>query len=117
MTWVADTVAGLALILAVLGTSQFVGPMCEKYILTNDSLQFVMFGQIKVWKCPFFDIIEISQLSFLNMLFIPGLHLMTKPFARYILIRRRRAIFRYIVITPDNADQFIHIVRRKMGKT
>jgi hypothetical protein len=105
--------AGLVLVVIVLGASQILGPRCGKYRVIDDSIELVMFGKLRVWRCSFEDISEIQLISFARSFIIPALHLMNRPFGQYVLLRRRRGVFRAVLITPDQPEEFVEIVRRK----
>jgi len=115
MTLAGNILAGLVLVTFVLGVSQIVGPHCGKYRITNDSIEFVMFGRLRVWRSSFKDITAIRLISFARLFTILALNLMNRPFARYVLVRRRRGIFRAVVITPDQPEDFVKTVKQKMG--
>jgi hypothetical protein len=84
--------------------------------MTDHSIEFVLFGSFCVWRCPFNDIIDIRLISFVRLLTIVGLNLMNRPFAKYVLVRRRRGIFKAVAITPDQPQEFVRIVREKLEK-
>ena len=106
--------AAFALSVIVLGASQILGPRFGKYRVADDSIEFVMFGKLRIWKTAFEDIGDIQVISFVRALFLPALHLMNRPFAQYVLVRRRRGLFRWVLITPDQPQEFIRIVREKI---
>jgi hypothetical protein len=115
MTMMSNIFAGLALLVVVFGGSQIAGPYCGKYRITNDAIEFVMFGTLRVWHSSFEDISDIRLVSFVRLFVLPALHLMNKPFAQYVLVRRRRGVFRWVVITPDQPQEFVRIIRDKIG--
>src|SRR5262249_31684629 len=107
-------IEGLVLIHIVLGFQQFVGPRCCKYRITDSAIEFVWFG-VRAWRCSFEDIRDIEILSFIQMLVLPSLHLMNRPFARhYLLVRRRRGLFRWVLITPDKPNEFLKALRDRI---
>jgi hypothetical protein len=107
--------AVLVFLVIVLGGQQLVGPRIGKYRITDTSIQFILFGNLPVWKSSFDDILDIQSISFGRMLIAPSLHLMNRPFAQYVLVRKRRGLFRTAVITPDDAEKFVNLVRQKTG--
>lgn len=115
MTIVAIFIAGLVLATVVLGTSQFLGPRCGKYRLSDDAIEFVMFGTLRVWRSSFLDISDIRPISFGTLFVYPALHLMNRPFGQYVLISRRRGVFRWVVITPDQPEEVVRFIREKIG--
>ena len=117
MTCAGNILAVLALLGIVFGFSQIAGPYCGKYRVTDNSLEFVMFGNLRVWRTPFEDVSDIQLISFARSFVIPALHLMSRPFAQYVLVRRRRGVFRNVLITPDQPQEFVRIVRQRIGNS
>jgi hypothetical protein len=48
---------------------------------------------------------------------LPALHLMNRPFAQYVLVRRRRGVFRWVLITPDQPEEFVRTIREKISQS
>jgi hypothetical protein len=120
MATLISVLGGLALIAVVLGGSQFLGPHGAKYTITENSIELNIFGKFRVWRTSFQDISDIQIISFSNVLTTSrfGLSLMNRPFARrYVLVRRRRGIFRNVLITPDRPEELVKMVREKMTKS
>jgi hypothetical protein len=116
MTPTSTIFLGLALAVVVLGAAQILGPRCWNYRLTNDSIEFVMFGRFRVWRSSFKDITDIKPVSFVRLFTIFALSLANRPFfARCVLVWLRRGVFRAVVMTPDQPDDFVHSVRQKIG--
>ena len=115
MTTAAYIVSGLALIVVVFGGSQLAGPYFGKYKITDSSIEFVMFGKLRVWRSSFEDITEIQLVSFARSMILPSLHLMNRPFGQFVLVRRRRGMFKAVLISPDQPQEFVRIVRQKIG--
>ncbi len=109
--------AGLALAVFVVGGSQFLGPRCGKYRITDDSLEFVMFGRFRVWRSSFKDVADIRPVSFFEMQKVLAIGLMNRPFAQYVLVETRRGIVRRVVITPDHPQEFVRVVRDRIENT
>jgi hypothetical protein len=116
MTSASDIFLGLAPAVIILGAAQILGPRCWKYRLTNDSIEFVMFGKFRVWKSSFEDITDIKPVSFVRLFTTFALSLANRPFfARCVLVRLRRGVFRTVVMTPDQPDDLVQSVRQKTG--
>jgi hypothetical protein len=112
---------GIFLILAaivIIISSFFLGPYISEYKLSEHSIEFVIFGKIRVWKISYHDISDVYPTSLISILLNPhfGLTLMNRPFTRYVEIHKRRGIFRYLLITPDAPQEFVRTVRQKIGK-
>ena len=117
MTPASNIFFGLALAVIVLGVAQILGPRCWKYRLTNDSIEFVMFGRFRVWRSSFEDITDIKPVHFVRLFTTLALSLVNRPFfARCVLVRLRRGVFRAVVMTPDQPEDLIKIVRQKIGQ-
>jgi hypothetical protein len=68
----------------------------------------------RVWKSSLDDISDIQTISFAGLWATPSLRLMNRPFARYVLVRKRSGICRAVVITPDNAEEFVKVVEQRI---
>jgi len=115
MTMIGNILAGLALLLIVFGASQIAGPHCGKYRITDDAIEFVTFGNLRIWRASFEDISDIRPVSFAQSFLLPALHLMNRPFAQYVLVRRRRGVFRWVLITPDQPQELVRTIRDRIG--
>jgi hypothetical protein len=114
MTMVGNILAALALVTIVLGFSQIVGPRCGKYLITDDTIEFVICGNLRVWRSSFEDISDIQLVSFARAFILPALHLMNRPFAQYVLVRRRRGMFRWVLITPEQPQELVRRIQEKI---
>jgi hypothetical protein len=105
----------LAGVIAVAG-SFFMGHFITKYKITENSIEVIIFQKFRVWKIPFQNICDVRIVSWKQLFQLPGLYfyLMSRPFARYVVLRRR-GIFKNVLITPDNPHEFVRIVREKIG--
>ncbi len=116
MTPGSNIFLGLALTVIILGAAQILGPRCWKYKLTNDSIEFVMFGRFRVWRASFEDITDIKSVHFVRLFTTFALSLVNRPFfARCVLVRLRRGVFRAVVMTPDQPDDLVKTVRQQIG--
>ena len=91
------------------------------YRIAKDSIQFVLFGKIPLIQIQLANIAEIRKVSFKEATFQRGiegilvLRCGNRLWGQIILIRRKKGIFKTILITPDNADEFISKIRERMG--
>jgi hypothetical protein len=113
MTMIGPLLAGLALMVIVLGASQIGGPRCCKYWITDNSIEFVCFGKLRVWRCAFEDISDIRLFSSARALFLLAHNLRNRPFGRCVLVERRRGMLP-VIMTPDRPEAFVRIVREKI---
>ncbi len=115
MTMAGQILAALAALLVIfLGGGQFAGPHLGKYKIADNSIEYTMFGRLRVWEASFDDISEIQIISFSRLWVTPSLRLMNRPFAKYVLIRKRSGIFKAVVITPDNPEEFVRLVQQRI---
>jgi hypothetical protein len=109
-------VAMAALLVVFLGGGQLVGPHLAKYRITDDFIEYTI-GGLRVWKSPLDEISDIQIIPFAKLWSTPSLRLMNRPFARYVLVTKRRGIFRAVILTPDDPQEFVKLVRQKIRPT
>jgi hypothetical protein len=107
-------VALAALLVILLGGGQLAGPHIGKYGITDNSIEYTMFGHFRVWKSSFDDISDVQIISFARLWITPSLRLMNRPFAQYVLVRKRRGVFRAVVITPNSPEEFVRLVQQRI---
>jgi hypothetical protein len=116
MTSPSNILLGFSLAVITLSAGQILGPRCWNYRLTSDSIEFVMFGRICVWRSPFRDISDIRPVSLMRLFTVFALSLANRPFfSRCVLVRSRRGVFRTVVMTPDQPQEFVRTIREKAG--
>lgn len=95
---------------------QILGRYIFNYRITNDSLQFVVFGKVPYMYIKLANIAEIREVSFKEATFEKSMawRCGNRLWGRGILIRRRKGIIKTILITPDNVDEFISKIRERM---
>jgi len=116
MTIAENIVAVMVLALIVLGGSQVLGPYCGRYTFDGSCIKFILFGSFRAWEVRVGDIEDIQEISVVSLFITPSLHLMNKPFGKYVLVRKKNGIIRNIVITPDDVSAFIGSVRQHITK-
>ncbi len=93
------------------------------YRIVKDSIQFVLFGKIPMIHIQLADIAEMRKVSFMEATFqkgIEGLFVLrcgNRLWGQIVLIRRKKGIFKRVLITPDNADEFISKIRERIERT
>lgn len=113
MTIIVPLVALSVLAMIFLGSVQLSAKYTVEYRIADDSLQYFLFG-LRLWTCPFTDILDIQIVSFLGTFIGFGLNLMSRPFGPYVLLRRRRGRFKSVLLTPPNAKIFVRRVQEKI---
>ena len=106
--------AGFGVVMTTLGLAQLLGPRCGRYSVTNDAVELIVFGRFRVWKAFFDEISDIEVVSLARAMFSSTLHLVTKPFGPYVILRKNRGLFQSILITPEDAEVFVGIIKAKV---
>ena len=120
MEIVKITIAFIFFVISVTLAFQILGRYIFNYRITNDSLQFVVFGKVPYMYIKLANIAEVRKVSFKEATFQKGiegvlvLRCGNRLWGRGILIRRKKGIFKTILITPDNADEFISKIRERI---
>jgi len=87
------------------------------YRITNESIKLIVFGVVPLCKIVSRDNIEyVKEISYreasgLNMLFATRLG--NRLWGRILLIRKKRGIFKNILLSPDSIDEYIDTLNRK----
>jgi hypothetical protein len=110
-------------ILAGIATLFFVGlallPLryIYNYKIEGDRIAVKLFSTMTVMRIRIDDILEIRQCSSRELL-MPSfaLRLGNRLWGEAVVIRKRRGLFRAIIMTPDNAAGFVEEVRRIQSK-
>ena len=111
--------AMIALVVLVISFFQFLGEYVYDYRLSDTSVEFIIFRQIKVWNVPFEEITDIRPALRSDMLSIqkPAFMFVSHPLGKFVFIKRNKGIFRQIIVTPNNRNEFVDNVRAKIKKT
>ena len=105
--------ACIALTAIVVGTFQLFGQLVYDYRLDRESIRFILFKIIPVWRIPYSEVIEIRPVSWRSMFSLrhPLFGFVSKPLGPFIRIRRNRGILRNVLITPTRPLEFVAAVR------
>jgi hypothetical protein len=113
---------GMWIIAAVIWTlgalcGQYLGPYVSRYRLTSRRVEVTLFGLIPGWGIRFADIEDVwvcewswreltapRRVSWANRLW----------WAKGIVVRRSRGFFRDFIFTPDDPEQFLRDIRRRV---
>lgn len=104
------------LLVAGLGTAQFVAPHLWTYRLTDDAVEYWLFGRFRLWRANFVDIVAVETMPFYYLIFVLPLRLSNRPFfARCVLLRLSAGRFRRVVLTPFQPEAFAVSLRDRMA--
>lgn len=86
------------------------------YRIDDKSIKVRIFGIIPVYTLQLEAVEDIKRVSLTDLWHIDiffSLTLMNMYTHNFVLIQKKTGLFRKVLITPDNADDFIEIVRQK----
>jgi hypothetical protein len=87
----------------------------NQYRLSDTEIEFIVFGKV-LWKVPYNEVLSIEPISIGKALLTPSLHFASRPFSQHVLLRRKKGIFRSVLMTPEKPDEFLSMVRQKTTK-
>lgn len=94
---------------------QVISRYIYNYKISKNSIKIVLFGKIPLFRIPFSNIMEIRKISFKEALsndeYFLALRFGNRMWGECVLIRKKKGLFKVILITPDKADEFISKVR------
>jgi hypothetical protein len=110
MTLVATVVAALVVIAAIAAL-----PFLYDCRVKGQSIEIVLFRRLPVYRLRIAKIESIAKLS-RRELAIKGsaLGLGNRPFGEFVLVTKRKAPFRRLVLTPADADAFVDEVKSRL---
>jgi hypothetical protein len=80
--------------------------ICD-YRIRNNSIEIIVFRGLPVWRIPFDNIESVDVKSWKDLSLNPStIRLGNRLAGRYLLIEKKRGLFRYVAITPGNAEEF-----------
>ena|SRR6266508_1006192 len=111
--------AVLALVVAAILAAcllQFFGRYFLSYVVTEESVKIVLFRFLTVLRIEYRDIAGVELLSFKDSLW-PSLAWRFGNrlfFKEVVVIEKRKGIFSRVIITPDNAREFVAQMSRNL---
>ena len=97
---------------------QYVSPYIVRYQFTDDCIIKYILHIIPIFKLRYSTVLEIRKITYFELVnpltynFLPTLSLGYRIWGgEIVLIRTAQGFFRNIIITPDNAEEFIHTVK------
>jgi hypothetical protein len=99
---------------AILSIMHATGREICGYEISEDSIEVFYWG-LRVWRCSFADVVDVRPISFSELFISSGLRLINRPFGPYVFVRKKSGFVRRVVITPDDAQGFIALVRSRMA--
>jgi hypothetical protein len=108
--------AMIALLVLVIGSFQMFGEYLYDYNLSDTAVEFLVFRKIKVWSVPFNEITAIEPASWKDFFSLKRMPFgfVSHPLGKFILIKRSKGIFKHIIVTPNNQNEFVDNVRSKI---
>jgi hypothetical protein len=94
-------------VLSIFLVFQFGRRLIYDYRITDGGIDIVLLRALPIWRIPFDDIesVRIASWKELNLGFTT-LRLGNRFTSRYLVIKKRRGWFRYVAITPVDAEKF-----------
>jgi len=90
---------------------QFLGRYLYDYRISKTCIKIVLLAKIPLFRIPFSNIIEIRKISFKEGLgnddSYSALKFGNRIWGEGVLIRRKKGLFKKVLITPDKPDEFI----------
>ena len=99
---------------------QTTGRYFYNYRIGRSGIDFLILGAFSSMRIGFRNIAEIKVASFEDLLFPWKLGTFfavsagNRVFGEIVLIRKRKGFSRVVLITPDNAEDFVRIVRERI---
>ena len=90
------------------------------YKIRDASLDIVIFGVLVLKRVPFSTIVEVRETSWWETCPLRSLDAFlacrfgNRLFGRIVLLRQEKGIFRTLLVTPDDTDEFMCAVRRRL---
>jgi hypothetical protein len=118
----ADLIAIVVLLIIVLVPSvQYLGRYVYTYKIGETGLEIALFRLVSLKRICFDNIVEIRRTSFRETLPFsnPGMRMMltfeNRLWGELVLVRQKPGFFKIILISPDDADNFIQEVQRRIS--
>ncbi len=104
------------LIIVVLGGFQIFGNAVYGCQLNPRSIDFVLLRFLPVWRLRYEDIAEVRPIKFYEMFSLGNLpfSFSSKPFGKFVALKRKNGILKVIIVTPDLRDEFVSTVRQRL---
>ena len=92
---------------------QAIGKFFYNYELRDGAIEIVILGGVPIKSIPLSEIDEMTEVSLKDTLTpdFKTLRLGNRLMGRILKIKRKSGLFRYILITPDEPDKFLHAWR------
>lgn len=95
---------------------EFIGPYVFNYRIQPDRIRFVVLGLIPIGHIKLCDIADVRKVSWYDSLShafsLTNLSLHNRLFGQWLLITKPKGLFKSVLVTPANADEFIETVMR-----
>jgi hypothetical protein len=116
-------IAALTLLILSGSLFQLFGRYLYNYYIEEDSIKVILSGRVTLGHIPFSSVQEIRKVSFKEALLPNGLagflalRIGNRVWGEILLIRRKKGIFKNILITPNSSDEFVQNFLRYKNST
>ena len=115
----------IVFVLLIISTAllfQYAGRYAYNYKIREAGIEIALFGKIPMKRIHFNNIVEIRKTSFKETLpfksaeMFSALRFGNRIWGEIVLVRQKEGITKIVLISPDNADGFIHEVQQRLPK-
>lgn len=100
---------------------QFLQRYCFNYCLTDDGMEFRLFGSLEIGCVPWTDIVDVriakkeEMEQYIEDIYRDGLQQRpNRLWGQRVLLKRRSGRAKMIAITPDNPESFVAEVKKRI---
>ena len=111
--------AMILLIVVVFGFFRLFGDYVYDCQAETTAISFRLLGHIPLWKIAYPQIVDVQRVTYRGVLALRPLpfSFISRPGAPLVLIRRNRGLFKNVLTTPGDPDQFVSVVRRALDNS
>lgn len=122
MTNIVLFIVFLLLVICTALLFQYGGRYVYNYKIRERSIEIKLFGKIPLKRILFNNIAEIRRTSYRETSpfkiaeMFSTLRFGNRIWGEIVLVRQKKGFIKIVLITPDNADVFIHEVQQRLHK-
>lgn len=120
MTNIVLVIVFLLLIIITALLFQYAGHYAYNYKIREAGIEIALFGKIPLKRILFCNIAEIKKISYKETLpfksaeMFSALRFGNRILGEIVLVRQKKGITKIVLLTPDNANIFIHEVQQRL---